>query len=364
MFTWQGKQSIRIESNTHVNFWKAVRPLLFQLDSELAHDLTMEALGSLSHWPEALACMKQLIQAPQRPVRLWDLEFPNPVGLAAGMDKSAKALPVWEALGFGFMELGGVTWLGQPGNPKPRMFRAVPEEALVNRMGFNNPGAPAMALALEEWKSSGAWPSCPVGMNLGKSKLTPLESAAEDYAASLETLSPWVDFFVVNVSSPNTPNLRQLQDKSALSGILKELNRRNAYNRPILVKLAPDLSWSAVEEAVEVGTECGVSGWVAVNTTLARPEGKTGASRRVLDETGGLSGRPLKKQRLEFVSRLSEWTQGKVPIIGVGGIFSSDDVKATLDAGASLVQIYSGLVYEGPGVVRSILRGLDSAASN
>lgn len=347
-----------------MNFWKAVRPLLFQLDSELAHDLTMEALGSLSHWTEALDCMRKFTHSPQRPVRLWDLEFPNVVGLAAGMDKSAKALPVWEALGFGFMELGGVTWHSQPGNPKPRMFRAVSEEALVNRMGFNNPGARAMAVSLEEWKSSGAWPSCPVGMNLGKSKVTPLEEAAEDYAASLETLSPWIDFFVVNVSSPNTPNLRKLQDKSALRGILKELNRRNHHNRPILVKLAPDLSWSAVEEAVEVGSECGVSGWVAVNTTLARPEGKTGSSRRALSEAGGLSGRPLKKQRIEFVRRLAECTQGKLPVIGVGGIFSSDDVKATLDAGASLVQIYSGLVYEGPGVVRSILRGLSSSASN
>ncbi len=341
-----------------VNCWKAFRSLLFQLDSEWAHDLTLEALGSLSHWSEAVEALRLGLRAPQRPVKIWDLEFPNPVGLAAGMDKSAKALPVWRALGFGFIELGGVTWLEQPGNPKPRMFRAIAEEALVNRMGFNNPGARAMAEALQEWKSSGAWPDCPVGMNLGKSKLTPLESAAEDYALSLETLSPWVDFFVVNVSSPNTPNLRKLQDKSALSAILKELNRRNTLNRPILVKLAPDLSWAAVEEAVEVGTENQVAGWVAVNTTLARPEGRDGQSRRGLAETGGLSGRPLRSKSLEFTRRLSDWTQGNVPIIGVGGIIDADDVRATLDAGASLVQIYSGLVYEGPGLVKSILQGL------
>lgn len=343
------------------NWWKRVRGLVYQLDSEWAHDLTMEALGSLSHWPEALELISKWTHTQVRSTRLWDLEFPNPVGLAAGMDKSAKALPVWEALGFGFVELGGVTWHAQPGNPKPRMFRAVKEEALINRMGFNNTGAEAMAVALSEWKASGLWPSCPVGMNLGKSKITPLELAAEDYARSMETLSPFIDFFVVNVSSPNTPNLRKLQDKEALGVILEELNRRNALNRPILVKLAPDLSWDAVSEAVEMGASHQVAGWVAVNTTLARPESTYTKSRTVLSETGGLSGRPLRKRSLDFIRYLSQITEGKTPIIGVGGIFDAWDVLDTLEAGASLVQMYTGLVYEGPGVVASILRDLSQA---
>src|SRR6266513_4619958 len=241
-----------------------IRPALFSLDSEAIHNRTLNALGWLGRHEVFCEALASFYRAPGMPVELFGLQFPNPVGLAAGMDKHAAAVPVWEALGFGFAELGGVTWHPQPGNPAPRMFRAVADEALINRMGFNNPGAVAIAAKLTEWRSLGFWPKHPVGINLGKSKITPLERAPEDYASSLRALWPHADFFVVNVSSPNTPNLRQLQDKAALDEILAALQEvqstmpeppqssgarasspASAANKPILVKVAPDLSFEA-----------------------------------------------------------------------------------------------------------------------
>src|SRR5438034_1383296 len=206
---------------------KLVRPALFSLDSEEIHNRTLSALGWVSRHEVLCDALNAFYGASALPVALFGLKFPNPVGLAAGMDKHAAALPVWEALGFGFVELGGVTWHPQPGNPAPRMFRAVSDEALINRMGFNNPGAVAIAAKLTEWRSLGFWPKHPVGINLGKSKITPLDRAAEDYASSLRALWPHADFFVVNVSSPNTPNLRQRQDKAALDEILSALQEVN-----------------------------------------------------------------------------------------------------------------------------------------
>ena len=338
---------------------KLVRPVLFSLDSEEIHDRTLKAMGGISRRATLCDAMASFYGAPELPVELLGLKFPNPVGLAAGMDKHAVAVPAWEALGFGFVELGGVTWHPQPGNPAPRMFRVVPDEALINRMGFNNPGAEAMAQKLAEWRALGRWPKHPVGINLGKSKMTPLERAAEDYANSFRTLHPYADFFVVNVSSPNTPNLRQLQDKAALDEILaamQAINRQPA--KPILVKVAPDLSFDALDEIIELTGPRQIAGFVATNTTITRPESRDSELKRVYGEEGGLSGRPLRARSTEIIRHLYRQTKGALPIIGVGGIFNADDAWEKITAGASLVQLYTGLVFEGPGVAKEIVKSL------
>ena len=340
---------------------RCLRPLLFACDSEQIHDRTLAALSLASRSEVVLDAMGGLFAAPALPVELFGLRFPNPVGLAAGMDKRAVALPVWPAMGFGFGELGGVTWHAQTGNPQPRMFRAVTDQALVNRMGFNNSGAYAMASQLARWRAEGRWPAVPVGINLGKSKITPLEQAAEDYAQSFEVLWPHADFFVVNVSSPNTPNLRQLQDKAALDEILRRLqsiNARHATRKPVLVKVAPDLSFEALDEILGLVGPRDLAGVVATNTTIARPATASDSARRVYAETGGLSGRPLARRSTEVIRHLYRQSGGRVPIIGVGGIFNAEDAWEKITAGASLVQIYTALVYEGPGVVREIVEDL------
>jgi len=343
-----------------------VRPVLFAQDSEAIHDRTLAFLGLCSRKATLCDALEAFHAAPRLPIKVLGLTFPNPVGLAAGLDKEARAVPVWPALGFGFSELGGVTWHPQPGNPTPRLFRAIPDEALINRMGFNNPGAVAMAQTLASWRTLGRWPAHPVGLNLGKSKLTPLDQAAEDYANSFRLLAPLADFFVVNVSSPNTPNLRQLQDKSALDEILaalQEVNRsggpgREAQPKPILVKVAPDLSFEALDEILELAGPRQLAGIVATNTTLGRPEATDPALRLIYSEAGGLSGKPLRARSTEIIRHLHRQTRGRLPIIGVGGIFTAADAWEKITAGASLVQVYTGLVYEGPSIARAIVRGL------
>jgi dihydroorotate dehydrogenase len=269
------------------------------------------------------------------------------------------AVPVWEALGFGFIELGGVTWHPQPGNPAPRMFRAVSDEALINRMGFNNPGAEAIAAKLGEGRALGRWPKHPVGINLGKSKITPLEKAAEDYASSFRVLWPHADFFVVNVSSPNTPNLRELQDKAALDEILAALQEINQQpTKPVLVKVAPDLSFEALDEILDLVDARQIAGIVATNTTITRPETNDSRLQHIYAEPGGLSGRPLRARSTEIIHHLRRQTKGTLPIIGVGGIFTADDAWEKITAGASLVQLYTGLVYEGPSLAKEIVNGL------
>jgi dihydroorotate dehydrogenase len=341
----------------------AIRPVLFQQDAETIHHRTIGMLGRAGRNEMVCDTMRSFLGAPALPVNLFGLRFPNPVGLAAGMDKNAEALPAWEAMGFGFTELGAATWHAQPGNPQPRVFRAIGEEAIVNRMGFNNLGAEAIAERLAEWKKLGRWPRHPVGMNLGKSKITALDKAAEDYANSFRVLQPHLDFFVVNVSSPNTPNLRQLQDKSALDEILaalQEVQNRNSGNpqSPILVKVAPDLSFEALDEILELVGPRQIAGIVATNTTITRPASTNSAAQRVYAETGGLSGRPLRARSTEVIRHLYRQTHGTLPIIGVGGIFNAADAWDKIAAGASLVQIYTGLVYEGPTICRSIVEGL------
>ncbi len=347
-----------------------IRPFLFTLDSERIHDFTLNALGKVSHCDSTLHFFQKFYGAPELPVELFGLKFPNPVGLAAGMDKKAAAVPIWEKLGFGFCELGGVTWHSQPGNEKPRMFRAIEDQALINRMGFNNPGAEALAEKLKEWKKLGRWPAHPVGINLGKSKITSLEKAAEDYANSFRVLRDYADFFVVNVSSPNTPNLRQLQDKAALDEILaaiQEINARanrqspianqssSAAYRPILIKVAPDLTFSALDEILELVGPRKIAGIVAANTTITRPQTSSRKLQKTYEQTGGLSGRPLRHMSNEVIRHLYRQTRGALPIVGVGGIFNGEDALAKIMSGASLLQVYTGLVYEGPGVAKKIV---------
>jgi dihydroorotate dehydrogenase len=341
---------------------QVVRPVLFNFDSEEIHDRTLSGLARLSRSRLGVDAIESFFGMPHLPVELWGLKFPNPVGLAAGMDKQGAAVPAWAAFGFGFAELGGVTWQAQPGNPPPRMFRSIPDHALINRMGFNNVGAEALAERLTQWRTSGLWPKHPVGINLGKSKATPLEKAAEDYASSFRTLRAFADFFVVNVSSPNTPNLRQLQDRAALDEILAALQSINGKGelppKPILVKVAPDLSFEALDEILELVGPRSISGIVATNTTISRPTCDDPDHARIYAETGGLSGRPLRERSTEVVRHLYTRSEGRVPIIGVGGIFDAQDAWEKITAGASLVQVYTGMVYEGPGIARAITQGL------
>ena len=359
-----------------------VRPALFSLDSEEIHNRTLSALGWVGRHGVLCEALASFYRPMDLPLELFGLTFPNPVGLAAGMDKHAAAVPAWEAVGFGFIELGGVTCHPQPGNPAPRLFRAVSDAALINRMGFNNPGAEAIASRLAEWRASGRWPNHPVGINLGKSKIVPLETAAADYANSFRIVGPHADFFVVNVSSPNTPNLRQLQDKAALDEILaalQEVNRQPSVVRcqssgarltddeppatahsakPILVKVAPDLSFEALDEILDLAGPRQIAGIVATNTTITRPGTCDPELKHIYAEAGGLSGRPLRARSTEIVRHLYRQTNGSLPVIGVGGIFNAEDAWEKITAGASLVQLYTGLVYEGPGVVKEIVSGL------
>ncbi len=320
---------------------KLIRPVLFAQEAEHAHTFALKQLARASRSRLACDVIENIYGAPELSVEVFGLKFPNPVGLAAGLDKHAAAVPAWEKLGFGFCELGGVTWHAQPGNPPPRMFRAVADEAIVNRMGFNNSGAEAVAQKLAEWKRLGRWPAHPVGINLGKSKVTPLAEAAGDYANSFRVLREFADFFVVNVSSPNTPNLRQLQDKAALDEILaaiQEINvaapRQSAANSPqektaalgrgaatpILVKVAPDLSFEALDEILELAAPRNIAGIVATNTTISRPPTNDATVQKIYAETGGLSGKPLRARSTEIIRHIYRQTNGKLPIIGVGGM--------------------------------------------
>ena len=342
-----------------------LRPVLFKQDAERAHVFALRVLAWASRDGIDRRIIGNLFTTPDLPVETFGLKFPNPVGLAAGMDKSAAALPIWEKLGFGFCELGGVTRHPQPGNPSPRMFRAPDSGAIINRMGFNNPGADEFSRKLAGWQGRGLWPKHPVGINLGKSKVTPLENAAEDYAGSFRLLRDYADFFVVNVSSPNTPGLRQLQDKAALDEILAAISEIQKSpstpggRRPaVLVKVAPDLSFEALDEVLEVAAARDVSGIVATNTTITRPQTSDPALQKIYAETGGLSGRPLRVRSNQIIRHIFKHTGGRLPIIGVGGIFSAYDAWEKIAAGATLVQIYTGLVYEGPGLIRKIVAGL------
>lgn len=339
-----------------------IRPALFTLDSEKAHEHGVQAmatLGAISSLCRVLEAWSRL-PAAVKPVEAFGLKFPNAVGLAAGFDKNARAWPAAAALGFGHVEIGTVTAQGQPGNPKPRMFRYPAQEAVINRMGFNNEGAAAVAARLAKQPGPGKR-RIPLGVNLGKSKVTDIEKAAEDYLASFALLADYADYLVLNVSSPNTPGLRQLQDESrlrellaAITGANRERAGKNGKRRvPVLLKIAPDLTWPQIDAALGVIAEYGLDGIIATNTTLARP----GPFAKV-NEAGGLSGAPLRRRSTEIINYIARTTNGRLPIIGVGGITDCEGAGEKMDAGATLVQVYSGMIYRGPFFAAELARGI------
>ncbi|MDI1462291.1 quinone-dependent dihydroorotate dehydrogenase [Catellatospora sp. KI3] len=330
-------------------FEKAARPVLFRLgggDAEHAHEWTLRRLAALSGRPTVLNALRRRY-ATAAPVEVFGVRFPNPVGLAAGMDKNGVALRAWPALGFGFVEVGTVTAHAQPGNDRPRLFRLPSSQAVINRMGFNNEGAHALAGRLAALGPLGV----PLGISLGKSKVTPLEDAVADYRASYDALRDFGDYFAVNVSSPNTPGLRSLQDKDSLDAILAALSGP----KPVLVKIAPDLTEQAVAELLEVCLARGVAGLIATNTTLSR-DGVATADQGTAGQAGGLSGAPLTRRAHQVVSFVHRETAGQLPIVGVGGLMTADDAARMFDAGASLVQLYTGFIYHGPALVRAAAR--------
>lgn len=335
---------------------------LFKKDAEHAHELAVDAMAWLGAVPPLCRLLEAMTRLPKRtpPVEAFGLKFPNAVGLAAGFDKNARAWPAAAALGFGHVEIGTVTAHGQPGNPKPRAFRYPEQEAVINRMGFNNEGSEAVAARLARQPGPGAR-RIPLGVNLGKSKITEIEQAAQDYLTSFKRLADYADYLVLNVSSPNTPNLRQLQDESRLRELLGAITTANrargetAGKRrvPILLKIAPDLTWPQIDAVLGVIFEYGLDGIIATNTTLARP-----GSFAQVDQAGGLSGAPLTRRSTEIVNYISRATRGRLPIIGVGGIMDVTSAAEKLDAGATLVQLYTGLIYRGPFFAADVARGL------
>lgn len=321
------------------------RPLLFRLPAETAHEVSMKFLAA------AAAVLGRNVAPPRgRAADCFGLRFPNAVGLAAGMDKNATALPAWPLMGFGFIEIGTVTALAQPGNPKPRVFRLPRQKALINRLGFNNEGAEAVAARLAEWKTSGRWPRVPVGINLGKSRVTALDDAPRDYAQSFRLLRGHGDYFVVNVSSPNTPGLRDLQGAAQLRAILRAIAAENAEKKPVLVKISPDLTDPQLADLVSCGEEESIAGWIATNTTLDHSSVPAGE-----DQEGGLSGVPLREKSDTVLRELVART--RLPVIGVGGVSDAESARAKTEAGAKLVQLYTGLVYRGPALPRQIAAG-------
>jgi dihydroorotate dehydrogenase len=354
-----------------VDFYQsALRPLLFsglKADPEWLHQQTLTSLAWLDAkapaWVRSstLATLQQqyVLQDDRLGQTLWGLRFDNPLGLAAGFDKNGVAAGLWSSFGFGFAEMGTVTLHGQPGNPQPRLFRLVEDEAALNRMGFNNDGAEALADRLRSRATSG-W-GLPLGINLGKSKVTPLEDAAADYGGSFRLLKNCGDYFVVNVSSPNTPGLRSLQSTEQLAPIFEVLNHENTEGKPILVKIAPDLADEDVAAVVDLALEYKLAGIIATNTTIRRDGLKTERLSNgglVTEEAGGISGRPVRSRSTEVIGLIYRQTQGKLPIIGVGGIFTAEDAWEKITAGASLLQVYTGWIYQGPGMAKQVMAGL------
>lgn len=335
-----------------------IKPFLFQFDPEKAHKITVGILKFICNIPLGSQVLKAFFnyQHPALHTNIFGLQFPNPVGLAAGFDKDGHYLSEMECLGYGFIEVGTVTPLAQSGNPKPRLFRLPKDNALINRMGFNNLGAEALALRLKAKKTK-----LIIGGNIGKNKDTPNENAADDYIKCFNTLFPYVDYFVVNVSSPNTPGLRALQDKEPLTNLLnllQALNKAKTSPKPILLKIAPDLTSEQLDEIIEIIMLTEISGVIATNTTIARSGLNTDDKELSEIGNGGLSGSPLTKKSTEVINYLYKKSKASFPIIGVGGIQSADDAIDKLKAGASLIQIYTGMIYEGPSLIKTINKRL------
>ncbi|MDQ3753475.1 MAG: quinone-dependent dihydroorotate dehydrogenase [Acidobacteriota bacterium] len=340
-----------------------LRPLLFRLDPETAHELALHALSTaLGTEAARRAATKRLVRSPFGELQRFGLAFRNPVGLAAGFDKNGKLTRELAALGFGFIEVGTVTHKPQPGNPRPRLFRLPQDRALINRQGFNNEGAAALAARLQKHR-----PACVLGVNIGKSRIVEVADAVPDYLASFEIVFPRADYVAINVSSPNTPNLRELQKAEALSSLLNELQRLNRELAtkltrapvPLLVKVSPDLSWPDVEMIVDVARRAKLAGIIATNTTVDRGMIQhTPPSMVEAYGAGGLSGQPLRASATEIIAALYRLARGSLTIIGVGGIFDAADAWEKICAGASHVQLYTGFVYEGVTTARDINEGL------
>jgi len=345
-------------------FYRSIlRPLLFRLPPESAHELALDALSfSLgTKWARRIAS-RRFTRAPFGELQRFGLSFTNPIGLAAGFDKNGRAARYLAALGFGFIEVGTVTHQPQPGNPRPRLFRLPLDQALINRAGFNNDGAEALAKHIVSNR-----PSCVLGINIGKSRAVDLENAAEDYLSSFELVHAYADYLVVNVSSPNTPNLRELQRPEALHALLNALQKRNqelAQSHkskrpvPLLVKIAPDLEERELESIVEIAEHTNLAGIISTNTTTSRAGLRTEPDKVAACGAGGLSGAPLRTRSTEIIAALYRLTRGRMTIIGVGGVFTAEDAWEKISAGASLVQLYTGFIYQGPGVARDINEGL------
>lgn len=339
--------------------YRQMKKLLFLLDPEAAHERTIAALKLAKRMKlTGLLRLRYAFHDEQLSSELWGIPFPNPVGLAAGFDKNAEVYEPLAALGFGFIEVGTVTPLGQPGNDKPRLFRLVEDEAVINRMGFNNEGAENAAANLQNYEKAGI----PIGINIGKNKATANDHAVDDYIACLDRLYEYGHYFVINVSSPNTPNLRDLQETEGLRQLVKgiqkkkaELEQKGAAPKPILVKVAPDMAEEQMHDIVQIAVAEGLSGIIATNTTLARDGLRNEAMKQ---EAGGLSGKPLRERSTAWIQEIYQEVGGKIPIIGVGGIFNGDDAYAKIRAGASLVQVYTGMIYEGPGIIQAINKQL------
>tara|TARA_B110000977_G_scaffold173043_1_gene225891 strand:- start:84 stop:1121 length:1038 start_codon:yes stop_codon:yes gene_type:complete len=335
-----------------------IRPLLFCFDPEKIHHFVFNSLKMLHYIPGIGSLNRALYQVKDERLKrtVFGLEFENPVGLAAGFDKEAKLYNELANFGFGFIEIGTLTPQGQAGNPKPRLFRLPEDGALINRMGFNNEGVDAAVARLKKRKTKVI-----IGGNIGKNKLTPNAQANEDYIQAFHSLYDYVDYFVVNVSSPNTPNLRALQDKEPLTALLKILKDKMAVkpkHKPILLKIAPDLSNEQLDDIIAIVAEVEIEGIIATNTTIDRSMLVSNKAKIEEIGAGGLSGKPVKARSTEVIAYLHQKSNGSFPIIGVGGIYTAEDALEKLKAGASLVQIYTGFIYEGPSMVRKICKGI------
>lgn len=368
--------------------YQLLRKALFLLPAETAHYFSMDCLKALcSVGPIRRILTKTFQPTTTSPLSFFNLQFSNPVGLGAGFDKNARYLRELQTLGFGFVEIGTVTPRPQAGNDKPRLFRLPQDKALINRMGFNNDGVDVIASRLKQWrKKDSVWKmtdgsnsshstiqssgihhrsSLVIGGNIGKNKATPNEDAWKDYEICFRALHPFVDFFVVNVSSPNTPGLRELQEKDSLRKILthlQELNKGFAQQRPILLKIAPDLTTEQIDDVIDLAKEISLDGLVATNTTVSREGLTTNQSQITAIGAGGLSGKPVEKKSTDIVQYIYQKTAGAIPIIGSGGIFTADDADNKLKAGASLIEVWTGFIYEGPFIVKKICKGLQHAS--
>jgi len=360
--------------------YKLLRSFLFLFDPEWVHYFSMNSLKLICKLPFGKSIIKKLF-APKKNIQysIFNIQFPNKVGLGAGFDKNAKYLNELEGLGFGFVEIGTVTPKPQAGNDKPRLFRLPKDKALINRMGFNNDGVEVVAERLKKWKLetgklkmhneqdtnfqlSTFNSKLIIGGNIGKNKTTPNEDAWKDYEICFTALHPYVDYFVVNVSSPNTPGLRELQEKDSLKKILENLQTQNLkfeIQRPILLKIAPDLTTEQLDDVIDLALEINLDGLVATNTTISRENLRCTNSTVLKIGAGGLSGLPLKQKSNDIIKYISQKTNGKIPIISSGGIFTALDAKESLHSGAALIQVWTGFIYEGPSIVKKICNGIN-----